>query len=75
MCGIAGISLRLGRIADPVILAKLAAALAHRGPDGTTSFVTAGIAMVHTRLAIIDLVGGDQPLRAGPLKLIANGEI
>jgi asparagine synthase (glutamine-hydrolysing) len=32
-------------------------------------------ALVHTRLAIIDLAGGDQPLFAGPAALIANGEI
>jgi asparagine synthase (glutamine-hydrolysing) len=32
-------------------------------------------ALVHTRLAIIDLAGGDQPLFAGPATLIANGEV
>jgi asparagine synthase (glutamine-hydrolysing) len=32
-------------------------------------------ALVHTRLAIIDLPGGGQPFYAGPACLIANGEI
>ncbi len=33
------------------------------------------VALVHNRLAIIDLVTGDQPLFAGPATLICNGEI
>ena len=33
------------------------------------------VALVHNRLAIIDLVTGDQPLFAGPATLVANGEI
>jgi asparagine synthase (glutamine-hydrolysing) len=32
-------------------------------------------ALVHTRLAIVDLSGGDQPLFAGPATLVANGEV
>jgi asparagine synthase (glutamine-hydrolysing) len=32
-------------------------------------------ALVHTRLAIVDLAGGDQPLFAGPATLVANGEV
>ncbi len=75
MCGIAGISLRPGQQIAAETLAALAAGLAHRGPDGAGEFVTSGAALVHTRLAIIDLATGDQPLRAGPLTLIANGEI
>ncbi len=75
MCGIAGIALRPGRHAPAAVLAALAAGLAHRGPDGAGSFTAADAALVHTRLAIIDLATGDQPLHAGPLTLIANGEI
>jgi len=33
------------------------------------------VALLHNRLAIIDLVTGDQPLFAGPAALVANGEI
>ena len=33
------------------------------------------VALVHNRLAIIDLVTGDQPLFAGPATLVCNGEI
>jgi asparagine synthase (glutamine-hydrolysing) len=50
-------------------------ALRHRGPDGAGSVVMGQAALAHTRLAIIDLPGGDQPFFAGPAALIANGEI
>jgi len=76
MCGIAGLVMSPDAAPpDLSILGKLAAALAHRGPDGTGQTVVGRIAMVQTRLAIIDLSGGDQPLFAGPAALVANGEI
>ncbi|MDT7950003.1 MAG: asparagine synthase (glutamine-hydrolyzing) [Acetobacteraceae bacterium] len=76
MCGIAGLSLSAGVPApDAGVLAALGRALAHRGPDGGGHSVLGRVALVHTRLAIIDLAGGDQPLHAGPATLIANGEI
>jgi len=75
MCGIAGVILKSGD-ADADMLDRLAAALAHRGPDGTGQFVDAEQGLAHTRLAIIDLETGDQPLTgAGGHILIANGEI
>ena len=76
MCGIAGISLRPGQSVEPAVLDRLARALAHRGPDGAGRQLRGGVALVHTRLAIIDLKTGDQPLEddAGAA-LIANGEI
>ncbi len=76
MCGIAGIALKPD--AAPIAadtLRRLAAALAHRGPDGSGHDVHGNVALVHTRLAIIDLTTGDQPLYAGPRTLVANGEI
>jgi asparagine synthase (glutamine-hydrolysing) len=75
MCGIAGVSLQLGRQPEPAMLAQFAASLAHRGPDGCGEFLARNAALIHTRLAIIDLATGDQPLFSGPLSLIANGEI
>ncbi|MDP6429497.1 MAG: asparagine synthase (glutamine-hydrolyzing) [Rhodospirillales bacterium] len=75
MCGIAGVILKSGG-ADPEILDRLTRALAHRGPDGTGTFADGGNGLVHTRLVIIDLETGDQPLTddAGS-QLIVNGEI
>jgi asparagine synthase (glutamine-hydrolysing) len=76
MCGIAGLVLRADAAPPtPEILARLARALAHRGPDGTSHTMVGRIALLSTRLAIIDLEGGDQPLFAGAAALVANGEI
>lgn len=75
MCGIAGIALKPGTEVPAAMLAALTAALAHRGPDGAGMNVTPHAALVQTRLAIIDLATGDQPLFAAGKALIANGEI
>ena len=76
MCGIAGFAWTAdAKRADPAVLSALAAALAHRGPDGAGHTLVGRVALVHTRLAIIDLCGGDQPLFAGAAALVANGEI
>ncbi|WP_048862542.1 asparagine synthetase B family protein, partial [Acidisphaera rubrifaciens] len=76
MCGIAGLILASsGPPVDPAVLAALARGIAHRGPDGAGQMVAGRIALVHNRLAIIDLATGDQPLYAGTAALVANGEI
>ena len=75
MCGIAGLMLRNGATPDPAMLAAMNRALAHRGPDGRGQHVNGNVALAHTRLAIIDLVTGDQPLFVGAIALVANGEI
>ncbi|HEY1931023.1 MAG TPA: asparagine synthase (glutamine-hydrolyzing) [Acetobacteraceae bacterium] len=76
MCGIAGLILSSGAPPpDPATLSKLIDSLHHRGPDGTGHAVVGRVALVHNRLAIIDLVTGDQPFFAGAATLICNGEI
>ena len=76
MCGIAGIIMRDGAAVDRAVLERLAAALHHRGPDSNGFHVDGGVALVDTRLAIVDVAGGGQPL-FGPrgAALVANGEI
>ena len=64
MCGIAGLMTRDGSAAPLPILEKLQAALAHRGPDGHRIRVHGGCGLVHTRLSIVDVAGGAQPLVA-----------
>ena len=76
MCGIAGLTMEPG--APPpgsAVLSALSQALHHRGPEGTGHSVVGRTALVHTRLAIIDLSGGDQPLFAGPAALVGNAEV
>ena len=76
MCGIAGLAFSPSAPPpDPAVLAAMTHALRHRGPDGSGSVMIGQVALAHTRLAIIDLPGGDQPFFAGPAALIANGEI
>ncbi len=76
MCGIAGFVFAADAPRpDGAALAAMTQALAHRGPDGDGHALVGRVALVHTRLAIIDIAGGDQPIFAGPAALIANGEI
>lgn len=51
--------------------------LRHRGPDESGCFVGSDFVAGHTRLAIIDLDGGHQPMRdpTGRWTLVFNGEI
>jgi asparagine synthase (glutamine-hydrolysing) len=75
MCGIAGIQVRDGHPLESA-MAALAAALSHRGPDGEGRQVSGNTALIHERLAIIDLAGGRQPfVEEGGAALIANAEI
>ena len=76
MCGIAGVMTVDGSAPSDSLLDTLQSALAHRGPDGKGRHVDAGLGLLQTRLAIIDLKTGDQPLY-GPAAsvLVANGEI
>jgi asparagine synthase (glutamine-hydrolysing) len=78
MCGIAGIVDRANGLAlDRAIVEQVAAHLCHRGPDGEGTFVDEHAALVHTRLSIIDLGGGRQPLsnEDGTVWTVFNGEI
>ena len=81
MCGIAGVMMRSGASPDQAALAALTKALAHRGPDGEGQYIDGAVGLVHTRLAIIDLETGDQPLFEKPdaqtsgATVITNGEI
>ncbi|MFT8675858.1 MAG: asparagine synthase (glutamine-hydrolyzing) [Acetobacter sp.] len=76
MCGIAG--LIYAPSTPPCAAATLdsmAQALRHRGPDGAHVARLGPVDLVHTRLSIVDIAGGDQPLRGQGGTLVANGEI
>ena len=76
MCGIFG---AIGRDLSDSALENVFRVLHHRGPDGRGLFVdeSAKLTLAHTRLAVIDLVTGSQPLETddGNIVLAANGEI
>ncbi|MCK4939713.1 MAG: asparagine synthase (glutamine-hydrolyzing) [Rhodospirillaceae bacterium] len=80
MCGIAGIISNSSSPPDESCLEYMEKALAHRGPDGSGRYRSGVCAMVHTRLAIVDLETGDQPFvntdnDGKEVALVANGEI
>ena len=75
MCGIAGILAPPGGTPPAEALDRLRDALRHRGPDGEGRYVSGPCGLVQTRLAIIDLETGRQPLLAGQAVLVANGEV
>ncbi len=76
MCGIAGYSLRSAQ-AELQQLQAMATAQQHRGPDGEGFYTHQHVGLAHSRLSIIDLNGGAQPLssQGGEWQLVANGEI
>ncbi len=58
-------------------LRKMMDRISHRGPDGNGSQIFSNAAFGHTRLAIIDLASGDQPMYSHDRRfcIIFNGEI
>src|ERR1019366_8161622 len=75
MCGIAGFAGEGGE-AD---LRRMVAAVARRGPDDTGYWrdPQRAVSLGHSRLSILDLAGGHQPMVAadGGLVIVFNGEI
>ncbi|MGE5281284.1 MAG: asparagine synthase (glutamine-hydrolyzing) [Chloroflexota bacterium] len=76
MCGIAG-KVSGGEPVSAELIARMCDAIRHRGPDGEGAYVEGPVGLGMRRLAIIDLVSGDQPLVSEDGKTIAvfNGEI
>lgn len=59
------------------LLLDMAGELRHRGPDGVGLYRDGRFGMANTRLSIIDLVGGDQPIGSEDERfwVMQNGEI
>ena len=74
MCGIAGI---VGGTPMRSTLESMLTTLEHRGPDDRGVHLGDGVALGMTRLAIIDLVTGRQPMTSedGAATVVFNGEI
>ncbi|MFC1791769.1 asparagine synthase (glutamine-hydrolyzing) [Gemmatimonadota bacterium] len=89
MCGIAGVLFvhprkptssqegRRGALGDWAV--RMASTLSHRGPDGSATWVSPDgrCGLAHTRLKVIDLDTGDQPMgnEDGSVQVVFNGEI
>ena len=76
MCGVAGY-VGLDEATGAPVLAAMAAAQRHRGPDGDGTFTGPGFGLAHQRLAIIDRARGAQPMVSpdGRYALSYNGEV
>lgn len=76
MCGICGIH-STGAPPERELITAMLAQLQHRGPDGNGLYRDQHVALGQTRLAIIDLAGGAQPMtgEGGTMWVSFNGEI
>jgi len=75
MCGIAGFSFQESNPKKSKEFLNIKKYLDHRGPDNSDSYRNDWVSLVHTRLSIVDLDGGNQPIINKKKVLIANGEI
>ena len=75
MCGICGFTGMIDQREQ--VLDRMMTRIIHRGPDGAGVYKDDRIIMGHRRLSIIDLEGGDQPMKNedGSLIITFNGEI
>jgi asparagine synthase (glutamine-hydrolysing) len=76
LCGIAGFT-HAKWLPDPDRIQTALASLIHRGPDQQGVFQSSSVSMGATRLKIIDLHSGDQPIVSenGDTVIVFNGEI
>jgi asparagine synthase (glutamine-hydrolysing) len=77
MCGIAGIINYRSKEEKKSLLLTMSAFLHHRGPDASGTYTRGPAGLAHTRLSIIDLNSGDQPIHNEnkSIWIVFNGEI
>src|SRR5438874_5880841 len=77
MCGIVALFSRRNPI-SAAVMQRATQTLYHRGPDGQRQWISPDrrVGLGHTRLSIIDLTTGDQPIASedGRTRIIVNGE-
>jgi asparagine synthase (glutamine-hydrolysing) len=77
MCGISLIYSSSGATPSAVVIARMNRALQHRGPDAHDVLCRGAVGLGHTRLSIVDIEGGAQPMLTpdGQWAIVFNGEI
>ena len=75
MCGIAGFSYIKPDKEISKRFFNTKRYLSHRGPENTGFFKNPHLDLIHTRLSIVDIKGGNQPIQNKRYVLVANGEI
>ena len=76
MCAIAGV---IGLSCEDTVASTMIKTMLRRGPDGNGCYNDARCTLLHTRLAVIDLEGGSQPMElqwaGGQFVISYNGEL
>lgn len=72
MCGIAGM---IGKIPSRQVLEQMQNTMRRRGPDQEGIWIDRATALLHDRLAVIDIEGGKQPMRRDYAVMVYNGEL
>src|SRR6476620_10593806 len=78
MCGIGGVYNRSSaNEVSAEVLSRMVGLLRHRGPDQAATWRGEQVGFAHTRLQVIDLTGGRQPISDPTCKvtLVYNGEL
>jgi asparagine synthase (glutamine-hydrolysing) len=78
MCGICGVyNAWSGEPIQPALIERMMTLIHHRGPDDSGAYVDGAVGLGSTRLSIIDLIGGHQPMcnETGDVWIVFNGEI
>src|SRR4029079_7391174 len=77
MCGIVGVVRNDKSDVDREVVARMCAAIRHRGPDDDGFYFNGAVGLGMRRLAIIDLAGGQQPIHNQDRTawIVFNGEI
>jgi asparagine synthase (glutamine-hydrolysing) len=77
MCGISIILYHNGNTPEAWRVHAMNHALAHRGPDAANVLLRPAVALAHSRLSIVDIDGGKQPMQTADeqLAITYNGEI
>lgn len=78
MCGICGVfNLQSGEPVSRDLLAQMTDLISHRGPDESGIYLDGPVGLGSTRLSIIDLSNGHQPMsnEKGDIWIVFNGEI
>lgn len=76
MCGISGIyGASFDKESSKQQLFGMISCLRHRGPDSWGYYASGDIMLGQTRLSIVDLASGDQPMQIDDHIMIYNGEI
>ncbi|HEC20493.1 MAG TPA: asparagine synthase (glutamine-hydrolyzing) [Gammaproteobacteria bacterium] len=77
MCGIALYCNTHGILVGNQVIQRMVGAIEHRGPDALNHVTRGSVSLGHSRLSIVDIEQGNQPMLSndGLLALVFNGEI